>query len=369
MPSKLTDHLEEELEKGKRAENSNGFLYHGFYFFYSLDYLGKIFNLLSEACLLQKSFDEMDSFAKKCFLREQAIDELELVFKEHFIPLKRESIFAAWVYEKEDANAYFIEAYKQILDRKRKAPRNVQELNRVYEEVVYKRNAAFHRKNIQRFHLFRTDALSLGETTNFVSNYPGLPSETDIIQELSFAFQFLDSSFDVFTKISLFLFFFLRSMPYYNENFFLCKYILSTYLFEKGYSLMSLTMGQLIERNKAELKTKLSKILQEGKGNLFDLASFCVDFLHDGISSLSFELAKKKYSIPKNSQQKIKNDEKLNYYLSLGNVFASYGLNIFEIEKETEISIPTINRFLKRMREEGRLQQKRIGRRDFFSLK
>ena len=350
MVSKLTNQIEEGLEKRKQLENPLGITYRDFRFSYSLDYLGKVFNLLSELCSLQNSFDEMDSFAKNCFLRENAIDELELIFREHFIPLKRESVFASWVYEKEDSNAYFIEAYKQLLGGKRKAPRNVQELNRVYEEVVFKRNVAFHRKNIKRFHLFRTDALSLNETTNFLPDYLGSSSEAEIIQEISFTLQLLDSSFDVFTKMSLVFFFFLYSMPYYNENFFLCKYVLSTYLFEKNYSLLALTLGQLIERNKQELETRLSKILKEGHGDLFDLA-------------------KKKYACLKNSQPKDKNDEKLKYCLLLGSIFTSYGLNIFEIEEETKISIPTINRYLKKMREEGCLNQKRIGKRDFFSLK
>ena len=369
MVSKLTNQIEEGLEKRKQLENPLGITYRDFRFSYSLDYLGKVFNLLSELCSLQNSFDEMDSFAKNCFLRENAIDELELIFREHFIPLKRESVFASWVYEKEDSNAYFIEAYKQLLGGKRKAPRNVQELNRVYEEVVFKRNVAFHRKNIKRFHLFRTDALSLNETTNFLPDYLGSSSEAEIIQEISFTLQLLDSSFDVFTKMSLVFFFFLYSMPYYNENFFLCKYVLSTYLFEKNYSLLALTLGQLIERNKQELETRLSKILKEGHGDLSDFVSFCADFFHDGISSLSFELAKKKYTCLKNSQPKDKNDEKLKYFLSLGSIFTSYGLNIFEIEEETKISIPTINRYLKKMREGGCLNQKRIGKREFFSLK
>lgn len=369
MVSKLTNQIEEGLEKRKQLENPLGITYRDFRFSYSLDYLGKDFNLLSELCSLQNSFDEMDSFAKNCFLRENAIDELELIFREHFIPLKRESVFASWVYEKEDSNAYFIEAYKQLLEGKRKAPRNVQELNHVYEEVVFKRNVAFHRKNIKRFHLFRTDVLSLNETTNFLPNYLGLSSEAEIIQEISFTLQLLDSSFDVFTKMSLVFFFFLYSMPYYNENFFLCKYVLSTYLFEKNYSLLALTLGQLIERNKQQLETRLSKILKEGHGDLSDFVSFCADFFHDGISSLSFELAKKKHACLKNSQPKEKNDEKLKYCLSLGSIFTSYGLNIFEIEEETKISIPTINRYLKKMREGGCLNQKRIGKREFFSLK
>lgn len=369
MASKLTDKFKEEIEKGKRTENSVGTAYHGFSFSYSLEYLGKVFNLLRELSSLQNSFDEMDTFAKKCFLRKHAIDELELVFKEHFIPLKRESVFASWIYEKEDSNAYFVEAYKQMLEGKRKAPRTIQELNRIYEEVVFKRNAAFHRKNIQRFHLFRTDKLSLDETTNFLLGYPGLSSESDIIQEMSFVLEIFDSSFDVFTKVSLVFFFFLHSMPYYNENFLLCKYVLSTYLFEKNYSVMALVIGELIERNKSEFETRLFKILKERNGDLFDFVSFWADCFHDEISSLSFELAKKKDAVIKISQLKERNDEKIKHCLALGSLFTSYGISIFEIEEETKTSIPTINRYLKKMRDEGCLIQKRIGKRDFFSLK
>ena len=78
MVSKLTNQIEEGLEKRKQLENPLGITYRDFRFSYSLDYLGKVFNLLSELCSLQNSFDEMDSFAKNCFLRENAIDELEL---------------------------------------------------------------------------------------------------------------------------------------------------------------------------------------------------------------------------------------------------------------------------------------------------
>ena len=69
MVSKLTNQIEEGLEKRKQLENPLGITYRDFRFSYSLDYLGKVFNLLSELCSLQNSFDEMDSFAKNCFLR------------------------------------------------------------------------------------------------------------------------------------------------------------------------------------------------------------------------------------------------------------------------------------------------------------
>lgn len=371
MQAKSSDQLKQGTEHTKNKqnpENEVGISYHDFSFSYSLNYLENVFNLLREVDNLQNSFDEIDSFARKIQLRENAIDELELIFKEHFISPKRETIFSSWIYDKEDSNSYFVEAYKQLLEDKWKTPKNIQELNHLYEEIIYERNSAFHKKNIKRFHLFRTEKLSLSEPTNFLSDYEGLSSETEIIQEMNFALELFDSSFDIFTKSALFFFFFLHAMPYYNENFFLCKFILSTFFFEKGYTLLALSIGKIMERNKEELKNELLEVLEKEE-DLSSFASFFIDLLHDGISSLSFALAKKKYSLKENSQYIGKNDGKLNYYLSLGSLFTSYGLNVFELQKETGLSIPTINRFLKKKKERGNLLQKRIGKRDFFSLK
>lgn len=366
--SKILAEVEKRQHSSAKIGCSNFFLE------YDISLIEKVLSLIKTAEKFKFSFDELNEYSRKLVLRDAALDELELVFRDHFVALTKKGIFLSWVNESDDSNSYFIEAYKTLLSGKASLPKNVTELKRMYDSYVSPRNLAFHQRNIKKFHLFRNEDLVSGNNTNFIPDYTPSFEESELIKNISDSLDILNNNLDVFTQSASFFFLFLYSMPFYNENYFISKYVLSSDLITHGYSYLGLSIGKTMDKYKDLLVRRFYETIDKNDhGDLSHFVSFFLDVFQDALSSLPMDL-KIKENLAKNDYEMLSKKMSRSDRLLLGKItyatyFSSYGLCVKELEEESKVSLPTINRFLKKLKDLDKLEKTRIGKKDFFKLK
>ncbi len=373
MRSKTSkDKILDEVQKRKNSSAQIGCL--DFFLEYDISLIEKVFNLTKNAEKFKSSFYQLNAYSQKLILRSAALDELELIFKDHFIPLTKKGIIISWVNDRGDSNSYFVDAYKNLLNESLSLPKTVNDLKRIYDSYVSPRNLAFHQKKIKKFHIFRSENISLNNKTNFIENYQPNFDESEIIKNMSSSLEILNGNLDVFTQSAAFFFFVFYSMPFYNENFFLAKYILSLDLLLEGHAFLGLSIGKVIDKYKDALIRKFNEtISSENHKDLSHFVSFFLDIYQDGLSSLPMDLKIKenlaKEDISFFNTMMSKSEKLLLEKIAYATYFSDYGVDVKELKEETCISVPTINRFLKKLKDNDKLAKTRIGKKDFFKLK
>lgn len=361
--------LEEEVSKRKASQMAISFDEYWFSYDFSLmDLQSKIHQNVIE---LNDLYFGLSDFEKEYLLRDAAINEILISSLDRRYPLSSKNTFSYWIYSSENANSSLIDCYKTIIKKEFKFPKEISDLKRIYDLLIRPLNSAYHLKNIKKYHYFRTDELTVGLKSNLFPLENGTNGEQNIIEEMNTCLNFLNvSPFDQYTRAAIFFFLFMNSMPFYNENFFICKFVISLFLQHSiRNDLLALSIGEILDSYRDLLISTFAET--KSKGNHGDLSHFAKTFLRivlDGTNRLLQELAiknqSKKEFANKFDEKESKSFLKLKEILISSSSYSLYGSSVFELEEISGISVPTINRFLEKYRKN--LNKTRFVKRDYY---
>lgn len=400
MKFKSVYQLNKELSKKdlaqiieKRKKSSMVFISNDQYF---LSYDFSLFSLsltkTKEDQLLEGCFEELNDFEKRIIIQNKSIKELEIIIGKSFIKNSKTYVFNSWMNDEPGGNSFFVNSYKDLISSKTKLPKDIDSLNAIYEKYVRPRNVAFKKKNVKKFHKFRDSTLlsenemydllqkvpnpSYKKYLSFLNNVPD--KEEDIISQMNQTIDVLSNEdLDIYSKAGIFLFKFLLTMPYYGilNNLFIALYVLTLYFYEEDHKLFAVSLWQILANQgnfDLLLKAFYETISEENHGDLSHFIYPFIAVIKDGVLKLTQEL--------KNLESKVKvlhetidgklskSDKKLLAIAISSSVYTEYGISTDEMKEETEISIPTINRFIKKMKDEKHLTKTRIGKKDYYKV-
>ena len=97
-----------------------------------------------------------------------------------------------------------------------------------------------------------------------------------------------------------------------------------------------------------------------------------VSMLKDGVLGMTQNLktlqSKEKYLSESFTQDFSKSEKQLLDVLIQSSIYSLYGCDVNKMGELSKVSLPTINRFLKRLKDEERLKKTRIGKKDFYKV-
>ncbi len=383
--------LKKEIEKLKNSPmtfNSDK----RFFISYDFNYLNLILLTTKDDQLLSSCFNEIGDLGESYLLEKSSINEMKALLSQSFLRNTDKHIYCLWIDNEDNGNSYFMDAYKDLISSKIKAPTNIDSLSVIYDKYVKPRNLVFKKKNIKKFHKFRDSSFindleysSLSSVLSknaykkcqlLFSNAPG--TEDEIVSEMNETFAVLnDSRLDTYTKGAIFLYKFINIMPYYGllNNLFMAIFSLASYFYNEGKELLAVSLWQIIFA-----KNNLSSLINclyetKSKDNHGDLMHFVYPFvsiLKDGILEMTQEL--KTLQTKENRLKETfvgslsKSEEKVLDVLLPSSIYSLYGIETKKINELTKASIPTINRFLKKLKDENKLKKHRIGNKDFYEV-
>lgn len=371
LSNKLSEEeLKEEVEKRQNSRMSISL--GNFWFSYD-------FSIMEMSIKISKNFNEINNkisslkdYEREFLFRDMVLDELTASFSDRFRPISKKSLFNYWIYENGKGNSSLIDSYKTLISSSERTIKDIYDLKRLYDVLIKPRNTAYHLKNVKKYHFFRTEELIENDKSNLILSERGDKDEQEIIKSVTCCLQIINSQeLDPYSKIGIFLFLFLKSMPFYNENFFIAKYVISSYLWniEKNYSL-ALSIGSFLMPYKKLLASSYKETVSEN--NHGDLSHFVFSFLEillDGSNRLLQELAvkesKKQNEFPFSKEKK--NAKKIGEILISSSIYSEYGVSVYEMKKLSGISLPTINRFIAKYNQN--IKKTRFIKRDYYSIK
>ncbi len=363
-------------------------------YFFSYDFASFALTLtnVEKNQLLSSCFETFDDFQKDLYLRNSSIKELEIILDKGFTTNSKYYVFNAWVNEEIGGNSYWINAYKDLIDDKNSFPKDIDSLNSIYEKYVRPRNIAFKKKNVKRFHKFRdTPLLENDSFDNLINNLSNgsykkylaflkdvPPKEEDIVSSINVALDVLrDENLDIYVKAGIFLFKYLLTMPYYGilNNLFIGLYILTLYFYNNNHEILALNLWQILgkEDNIELLLIRFYETMNPiNHGDLSHFVYPFVEILKDGTLRLTQELKaleSKEKELNNLFKGKLSKSDKILYSLLVSSsTYTKFGSPIQELQEKSNISIPTINRFLKKMKDSKHLLKTRIGKKDFYKI-
>lgn len=363
------DVIEEEIKKRKTSQMSISFDEYWFsYDFSMMELSSKIHQNVIE---ISDLYSKLRDFEKRYSIRDLAINEIVISSNDRYFPTTNKNIFSSWIYDDGKGNSSLIDGYKSLLNGEIKGFKDVNDLKRIYDLLIRPRNQAYHLKNIKKYHYFRTEELTLGINSNLFLDEKGEEGEQEIIKKLNWYIDFLNTSpFDPYIKGGIFFFLFMKTMPFYNENFFICKFAIS--LFLQSYiknNFLAVSTGKILDNYKDLLVSSFNETKSDA--NHGDLSHFVRMFLKivlDGTNRLLQEFAikneNKKELVTFYNAKESKSFAKIKEVLISSSSYSMYGSSVFEIQEITKISIPTINRFLEKYRKN--LKKTRFVKRDYY---
>lgn len=361
-------------EIDKRKSNPFSVSFEKLYFSYDFSFMEISQKIFSNNQKINDIFANLSSLEQKILLRELSTNEIVSSSKDRFIPLQHKKVFENWIFDNAKRNSSLLDGYRLLVTEQLKCPKTITDLQHLYNIFIKPRNAELHFKNIKKYHYFRTEKISLKESSNLILDYVGDLDEQTIIVNVTQYLKFLnDSTFDPYSKISVFFFLFMKSMPYYNENYFLAKLIMSLYLFNSEKSkILSLFLSKIFEPYKQKLILYFNETLSvENHGDIGHFAYKVMEIILDGTNKILQKLAildaKKKDLIAKKDKKESKSFKAIKEVFISSSIYTTYGASIYEVEEETKISVPTINRFIKDHSEE--LTKTRFIKRDYYKYK
>lgn len=389
------DLLDDELLKRieKRKNSSIVFNYDNkLYLAYDFSYLNLILDCTEHDQQLKSCFESLNQFEKTILLEESSIKELKILFEYSFIRNTPQYIFSCWNDEEIGKNNYFINAYKDLISSKVKSPLSIDSLNAIYEKYVKPRNIAFKKKNIKKFHKFRDTPFSNDLEYSTLSNI--LPKNTykkclslfnktpvkedEVISKMNQALNVLSNpDLDIYSKGAIFLLNFLKTMPYYGvlDNVFMACFALASYFYNEGKTLLAVSIWQIFfseESLSFLVNYAYETFSKDNHGDLMHFVYPFVSLLKDGVLKISQSLKlsqTKKDNLRKSLGDDFSKSEKeiIDVLLS-SSIYSSFGIGVKRIEEVSKISLPTINRLLKKLKDKGRLDKIRIGKNDFYKV-
>lgn len=385
------DELLKQIEK--RKNSSIVFDYDNkLYLAYDFSYLNLILDCTEHEQRLKSCFESLNQFEKTILLEESSIKELKILFGYSFIRNTPQYIFSCWNDEEIGKNSYFINAYKDLISSKVKSPLSIDSLNAIYEKYVKPRNIAFKKKNIKKFHKFRDTPFSNDLEYSTLSNI--LPKNTykkslsllnktpvkedEVISKMNQALNVLSNpDLDIYSKGAIFLLNFLKTMPYYGvlDNAFMASFALASYFYNEGKTLLAVSIWQIFfseESLSFLINYAYETFSKDNHGDLMHFVYPFVSLLKDGILKMnqSLKLSQtKKDNLRKSIGDDFSKSEKeiIDVLLS-SSIYSSFGIGVKRIEEVSKISLPTINRLLKKLKDKGRLDKIRIGKNDFYKV-
>lgn len=364
--------LSKEVEK--RKNNSLSVNFDNFFFSYEFSFMEMYQKIFSNVQKINEMYSLLSDFERKILLRELAINELVSSSKDRFIPFQYKKVFENWIFDNSKKNSSLVDGYRLLLNGELTLPKTINDLQHLYNIFIRPRNNELHLKNVKKFHYFRTEEVSLQETSNLFIDYKGDSDEQSIIKNISGALDFLNSySIDSYSKVAVFFFLFMRCMPYYNENYFMAKLICSIYFFQNENSpILALFVSKILEPHKELLRKTFKETLSDNnRGDIGHFAYTFLKILNDGTNRILQKLAilnEKKNDLKKDKDKKeSKNFLKIKELFVSSSIYTTYGISIYEVEDYLNTSIPTINRFIKEHAKE--LSKTRFIKRNYYKYK
>lgn len=383
--------LSKEIEKRKNSPMVFN-LDKRYFLSYDFAYLNLILLKTKDDQLLSNCYNNLDDLSKRFLLEKASINELESLMKFSFVKNTNQYIFEYFMGSDTAPNYLFLNAYKDLLSSKIKTPTDIDSLNVLYEKYVKPRNLAFKKRNVKKFHKFRDSAfnedlehLSIGDSFSkntyrkCLSLFNKAPSsEDEIVSSMNEAFFALyNSDLDIYSKGGVFLFKFLLTMPYYGvlNNLFLAIITLASYFYNDGKELLALSLTQILfsKNNLSSLVNYFYEtVSKDNHGDLMHFLYPFVSMLKDGVLEMTQNLktlqSKEKYLSESFTQDFSKSEKQLLDVLIPSSIYSLYGCDVNKMGELTKVSLPTINRFLKRLKDEERLKKTRIGKKDFYKI-
>lgn len=369
------DVLEQEVRRRKSSLNCILLNEGETWFTYDLATFSLVRIITEKVFELNFLFDQLNDFTKTQLLQSCLIKEMLSDFKVQFLSATPKTLFNYFIYGSPNSNKSIIDGYREIIEGKTRSIKTINDIRKYYESVILPRQMIHHRKTIKKFHYFRDEPLRIGDPSNRFDFIRGVDGETNIIKEMDQALFILNRlDLDPYSRSAIFFYLFLSSMPYYNDNYFFAKFLLSVFYENEVSPFLAVHLSQMIERYEEWFIKTVKET--ESKDNHGDLSHFVFAFLSILKDGLDFSLQeiKQKNKAFKNLTAKIqfkgsKSDKQIVEMLTQAKIYGSFGLSAQQIASQSKISMPTVNRCVKKLKDAGLLDITHLGKRDFLRIK
>lgn len=314
------------------------------------------------------------------FIKECMIDEIILTNDIEGVISTRKQIEAALdTLNRNDKNMRFqgiVNKYYSLINKSAITLSTCQDIRVLYDELVLDEVIRADKSKAPDGRLFRQDTVQILDAAQRIVHQNTL-GEDAIISALDGSLRLLhDSDIEPIIRIALFHFVFSYIHPFYDGNGRTNRFIASYMLAQTSSFYAGIRLSFSIKENLRKYYKAFSSA--EHPLNRGDLTPFVITFTDIVLDSLTktYEALTEKNLKLQDCSRKIKtalpdltkDDTKFVRYLIEGELFTSTGVTAEDMERDLNISKPTIHKRLARIKELGLLKRKRSGRRIYYSI-
>lgn len=326
------------------------------------DYKSKLYGMI-----FQVPDDIINHFTKTCL-----IDEVKLTNEIEGVQSTRQEINALIEHlpsRKKNSRLYgLVKKYFLLSDINEEVPLNTcEDIRSLYDELCLPEVIAEDKNNAPDGKMFRKEMVNVLSPTQKPIHQGSYP-ENKIISEMEQALNILhDEKLPPLIRIAVFHYLFGYIHPFYDGNGRMNRFISSYFLSKEINPLVALRLSYMV---KYRLKNYYDSFTYGNDPHNFgDLTPFIIEFLtiilyaqqdllqrlEDDNKRFSFYLNQIENMI-KSSDELKEPAYKILFYLLLNSLFNDRGISVDELAKESDISISTVRKYIKKFKEAGYLK-------------
>ena len=264
-----------------------------------------------------------------------------------------------------------IDGFKDIFNGSFKTPKTIAQCKAFYDSTMAPFEDKRPRKKVMKFHYFRDTPLPYGDRNDVISTNKGYPNETNIIKSMDYVLTwFYDDNLDPFMISGIGFFLLETILPFYHDNLYFSCSLISLYL-SGYYPALASQITSCLLRNASLLHRSFQETLNaKNQGDLSHFLMVYEAVIKDGINVSSYQLGRM-IEQEKNRLSSLGDhaDDRIRDALVRADIYSLWGIDVAEILKEAQVSLPSLNRYIKKQKLAGHLVIQPIGKKHLLSLK